>query len=258
MNKPDLSKMIRTVRTGVRKRSPEILTGIGIAGMISTTIMAVRATPKALKLLEEKRKAGNDQNEIGKLDAVKTTWKCYAPSFVTGAASVVCLIGAQSINMKRNAVLATAYTLSETALSEYRDKVVETVGEKKEQSIRDKVAKERLAKYPAQNTEVIVTGKGETLCLDLVSMRKFKSDIETIRKIENNLNKRLLNEMYISINEFYYELGLQPTKLGDHIGWNIEKGLISLSFSSQLDEDGTPCLVIDYDVAPRYDYRDLI
>jgi hypothetical protein len=61
--------------------------------------------------------------------------------------------------------------------------------------------------------------------------------------------------MYISVNDFYYEIGLGNTKIGNDLGWHVDNGLIDLEFSSQLADDGTPCLVLDYRVAPRYDYR---
>ena len=191
-------------------------------------------------------------------EAVKAAWKCYIPAAVTATASTACLIGASAVNNKRNAVLATAYSLSENALKTYREKVVETVGEKKEQEIRDAVAKEQLQKNPIVNKEVIITAKGETLCFDTISGRYFKCDIEQIRRTEAELNRELNSCMYVSLNEFYYKIGLRPTKLGDDLGWNVDNGPITFSFSSQLSEDDTPCLVIDYDIAPRYDYRNLM
>lgn len=56
MKKPNISKIISSVRTSASKHSPEILTGIGIAGLVVTTVMAVRATPKALILIEDRKK----------------------------------------------------------------------------------------------------------------------------------------------------------------------------------------------------------
>ena len=90
------------------------------------------------------------------------------------------------------------------------------------------------------------------------SGRYFKSDIEKIKKAECELNRQMLDDMYVSLNDFYYEIGLDSVKLGDELGWNVDSGYIDLSFSSQLASDGTPCLVIDYSVAPRYDYRNLL
>lgn len=256
MNKLNLNKIAKSVRTVIVKYSPEILTGIGITGMITTTVMAVKATPKALMLIEEK-KIDNDVDKLTPIETVKAAWTCYVPATITGCMSIACLIGASSVNARRNAALATAYTLSETALKEYQEKVVETIGEKKEQVVRDAIAKDKIDKDPVSSKEVIITEKGNTLCYDVISGRYFKSDIEKLKRVENELNKQMINDMYISLNEFYYEIGLSSIDIGDDIGWNIDKGFIDFSFSSQLADNGTPCLVLDYRIAPQYDFRKL-
>ena len=256
MKKPDVSKMIKSAQAVLSKHSPEILTGIGVAGLLTTTVLAVRATPKALTLIEEEKKKKH-VDKLTPVETVKATWKPYIPAAVTGVMATACIIGASSVNAKRNAALATAYTLSETALKEYREKVVETIGEKKEQVIRDNVAKERIEKNPVSNNEVIITEKGNTLCYDSISGRYFRSDIDKIRRAASDLDYRLRSEMYVSLNDFYYELGLQTIKMGEELGWNVDQGPITISYSSQLADDGTPCLVMDYDVAPRYDFRSL-
>lgn len=262
-------KFIKSVTATLSKHSPEILTGLGIAGMITTTVLAVKATPKAVALIrdaEDKKakaqlKAGVPPKEVNEkltpVEVVKTTWKCYIPAAATGITSATCLIGAHSVHAKRTAALATAYKLSETALTEYQAKVVETIGERKQKSIKEAIAKDKVDKNPVTNTEVIVTGKGETLCYDTLSGRYFKSDIDKLKKAENELNRRMLNDDYVSLNDFYDEIGLSFTKLGDDLGWSITKGFIELDFSSQLASDGTPCLVLDYRVAPRYDFNSL-
>ena len=254
MSKFNLTKTVKSIKGVLERHAPEILTGIGVAGMVTTTILAVKATPKAGLLINDRK----DELEVEKLSAtelVKTTWKCYIPAAVTCGASIACLVGASSVNFKRNAALATAYKLSEAALSEYKDAVIETIGEKKEQSVRDKVAEERLKKNPVSKSEVIVTGNGTTLCYDPVGNSYFKSNIQQIESAKNKLNARMLSENYVSLNDFYDELGIGPTKLGDDLGWDIYKdGLIDIAFSSRLAEDGTPCLVMDYSVAPRYEY----
>lgn len=258
MNKPDVSKIIKNVRFTISKHSPEILIGIGIAGMVTTTILAVRDTPKALCLIEEAKDEKGE--ELTTVEKVKACWKCYIPAAVTGALSIGCLIGANSVNARRNAALATAYKLSETALSEYKEKVIETIGEKKEEMVRESIDKDRLDKKPIDSTQIVVTGKGTTRCFDPISGRRFESDIERIKKAENELNKRMLHDMfgYVSLNEFYDEIGLERTSNGEDLGWNVGKGLIDIHFSAQVDEDGQPCIVIDYYVAPRYDYSKYI
>ena len=216
MPKQSLASIAKGVRTAMKKHSPEILTGIGIAGMITTTVMAVKVTPKALILLEEK-KDELDTDRLEPKDIIKTAWPCYIPAAVVGSISVFCLIGASSTNLRRNAALATAYTLSESTLKEYQEKVVETIGEKKEQSIRDSVSKDKMVKNPVR--EVILTESGgNTICYDVLSGRYFKSDRDKITRVMNELNRQMRDEMYVTLNDFYYELGLDGTKMGDMDG----------------------------------------
>ena len=253
MNKLNFAKLIKNAEIAIVKHSPEILTGIGIAGMITTTVLAVKATPKALRLIEEKKKE-EGVDKLTAAETVKATWKCYIPAAVTCVTSTACLVGASSVSARRNAALATAYKLSETALTEYREKVVETIGDKKEQVIREKIDRDHIENNPVTTKEVIITSKGNTLCYDSISGRYFKSDIDQIKKSLNILNRRLLTEMYLSLNEIYDELDLDHIAVGDDLGWNIDDGLIEPYFSSQLASDGTPCIVLSYDKPPKYGY----
>ena len=255
MGKRNLASIAKDIRKFASKRSPEILTGLGIAGMITTTVLAVKATPKAMELIEEKKKE-EWVDDLPPLEVVKVAWKPYIPAIVTCVTSTACLIGASSVNAKRNAALATAYKLSETALTEYREKVIETIGEKKERTVRDKVAEERVKKNPVSKNEVIVTGNGKTLCFDPISGRYFMSSIETIKRAENNLNKQMIHEISgcVSLNEFYDELGLDHVSVGEDLGWNTDQ-LIDVEFSSQLNDNGEPSVVLDYLAAPKYDFN---
>lgn len=246
--------IFKKIKLTVIKHSPELLTGIGIAGMVTTTVLAVNATPKALYLIEEERNR-QDVEELSTIDTVKAAWKPYIPAAVTGVTSIVCLIGASATNHKRNTALATAYNISQAALYEYKEKVIETLGEKKEKQIREEIDKDRIKKNPVGSKEVIITGTGSTLCYDHQSGRYFESDMETIRRAVNNINKQMLDEMYVSLNDFYYEIGLGFTKMGNELGWSNRGELIDLHFSSQIAEDGRPCLVIDFTKAPYYDYQ---
>ena len=256
MTKPKLSKIVSTVRTATHKYQPEILTGIGIGGFITTTIMAVKATPKALdRMADIKEKHADDPDKKAFCkDVLLKVAPVYIPAAVIGGLSISCLIGASSVNYKRNAALATAYTLSESALKEYQDKVVETIGEKKEEAVRAAIAKDRIDKNPAVDREIIITGNGDTRCFDPLSSRYFDSDIETIRKSVNELNRRMLLEDYVSLNDFYCELGLESTEIGDTIGWRSDKGFVELSFYPIKDKKEKPCLALDYHVAPYHDY----
>lgn len=250
MSKPNLSSMLTKTRNAMVKHSPEILTGIGIAGMITTAILAVKATPKAMELISEKEY--EEHRDLTKMEVVKVAWKPYIPALVTGVASTACLIGANSVNSKRNAALAAAYTLSDQALREYKEKVTEVVGERKEQAIRDKVAEKQVKEHPP-TSEVTIVGKGPSLCLEPLSMRYFNCDIDRIKKAENEMNAEILSGIcgWITVNDFYDQLDLPHTDTGDKLGWDLDNRM-KLHISAQVTENGEPCLVVGHVNPPIY------
>lgn len=259
MNKK-VTNVFMSIKSGLTRHSPEILTGLGIGGMLTSTVLAVKATPKALRLMElKKEELGISSDEkLTVKETVQATWKCYIPAAVTATVSTACLIGASTVSAKRNAALAAAYQLSQSALTEFRESVIETVGEKKEQAIRDNANKKRIENNPASNCEVFVTGGGETLFYEPISDRYFTSDMEKVRKAENDLNKKLLQEMYVSLNDFYDEIGLKQTSLGNSIGWNLNKeGMLNFHYSALITDEGKPCIVVEHHIEPRYDYQSL-
>lgn len=247
----NIKTMAKSVWAGVKKHSPEILIGMGIAGAASSVIFAVKATPKAMILLEEKRQ------ELGveKLEAkeiIKTAAPVYIPTAVSFGVSVACIVGASSVNARRNAALTAAYTLSESTLRTYRDKVLETVGEDKEREIRQKAAIEQQQRTPEPQTLVVSSAAGQLKCFDSLSGRYFVSTKNEIDKAVNEFNRQLRDDMRISLNDWYDLIGLDTNKLGDMLGWDIERGYVETCYASRLDEDGLPCLVVNYVEPPHY------
>lgn len=244
------------------KNSPTLLTAMGVAGLVTTVILAVRATPKAMELIEEReREMHNEQfrwigpkdEVLTKTEIVKTAYKVYLPTIGMGLVSVACIIGANSVSLRRNAAIASAYSLSEVAFKEYQNKIVETIGDKKEREIRKEVREKKVAGDTIEPSNVIVGNfGGEQICYESLTGRYFKSDAETIRGVINKLNKNLLSDDFVPVNDLYYELGLSSVKMGDDIGWHVNDGLVDISFSGALDAKGVPCLVLDYSVEPRY------
>lgn len=255
------SSLLKGLKSKATKHSPEILIGVGIAGMVMSVVLAVKATPKAVELIEE-TKYKKDVDELSKIDTVKAAWKCYIPTAVTCILSATCILGGSDVNIKRNMALATAYTLSESALKDYQKKVIETIGENEEAKIKDEILKDKVKQHPINNNQdVMITSTEDVLCFDAVTGRYFRSDKNKIDKAVNDLNRNMRDELYISLNDFYYEIskeaaiGLDSVSKGDNFGWDIERGYIELDYSSQLTNRGIPCIVIDYDFIPLY-YRD--
>lgn len=266
MTKETLTKFAKSLKGMATKRSPEIFTGIGIAGMITSVFLAGKATVKAVRIAEGLDRIDRNTYDVvrpTKKEVIKACWKLYIPVAFTVTASTACLIGASSVNFKRNAAITAAYKLSETALAEYRDAVVETIGEKKEKTIKEKVAKKQIEKKPlnSSNGNVIVTDRGSVLFFDPISARYFKSNINTIKSAENAINKSILSSAFTdgaSLNDFYDEIGIPHSSVGDSMGWNVDNLLEIYYFSQIAGEEteyrGTPCIVLDYVNPPKCGY----
>lgn len=238
----------------ISKNSPTILTTLAVGGMLTTVVFAVRATPKANALIENDSRANHegDPNAYTKKEAIISCWRVYIPAVCMGAATIACIVGSNSINNRRNAALASVYGLTEAAFREYKEKVVETIGKKKELSVRDEISKDHVAANPPKENTVILTGKGNTLCRDEFSGQYFRSDVERIRQAVNTINEQRIDEMWVSLNDLYYEIGADATKGGELLGWDLDTGGLKITFSTQLTKDNEPCIVLNYDVFPKY------
>lgn len=251
-----MNKVIKKLGNETVKRSPGILAGLGVIGMFTAIGMAIHATPKAIVVLEaEAGNRGVEPGELKPIDTVKTVGVYYIPTLATAVLSTFLIFEGFSISNKRHAALAAAYGLSEAALKDFQDKLVEVDGEKKLDKVRKAIAKDQVEKHPVENTEIVLTGNGETLCYEPLSGRYFKSDIDKIKQAVNRTNSYLVREGIISLNDFYYELGLDGTSIGRDIGWELSQDdLIDLDFTATLTSDNTPCLAIGYRNKPRYEY----
>jgi hypothetical protein len=178
------------------------------------------------------------------VERTKLVWKIYIPSAISATSTIACLVGANRVGLKKTMAAQTAFAISERMYSEYRDKVIEEYGERKDQSIRDKIADERV-KLTAPSNDILVTGPGNVLCCELYTGRYFSSDMESLRKAQNELNSQLLAHDYATFDDFYYMIGLGRTSSSSQMGWKSTK-LMGLSFSTILTDDGRPCLAFEY------------
>lgn len=252
-----MNQRIYQIKRSIERESPAILTAFAVSGVITTTVLAVRATPKAMKLLnQEAYKMKCQVEEIATSEIIKIAWKPYIPAFITGSLTIVCILGSHSIHAKRNAAIAGLYSIATGALQEYQSKVVETLGEKKEQRLRDEIAQDRLDKNPINDG--VIFANGDVLFYDSLSGRYFKSSMEKVRSAINTFNYELLTEMYKPVNDFYYMLGLEDVESGRSQGWNIENGQLNVYFSAKIINSensqyhNEPCIVMTYMMEPKF------
>lgn len=258
----NLKQLCRNAGRVIDKYSPEILIGCGLVGFATTCMLVAHEAPIAKEELDDLHaKLGESDEEISKakiiFEEAKTVLPIYAPSIISGVMSCGCILGSYRISSKRTAALATAYEFANSSLIEYQNKVVEKLGEKKEKEIRHEISEDKIKKNPPPEDYKssyggINGGKEEVytdglyLFYDNYTGRYLRSNSEIIAKAEKRITERLFTEMWVSLNEFYWELGVGPTDAGDDFGFNVDDGIdIDISESTKLP-DGTTVTIMKY------------
>lgn len=247
-------KAIRHLGRAIGAKSPVILTGCAVAGVITTVIFAVSATPKAEEILREHKKQVDGVDAVEKrrviIDTTLSIGRVYLLTIVSGAATIACIIGANSINTNRQIALATAYNLSTRDLREWKEKTKQFVGEKKTVDIEDDIRSDHVKTHPLGNTIPIETGHGHVLCFDDNNGRYFYSTPEYIKRVLMDAYAQVLLEDWMSYDDIYFDLGLPTAKNTEYIGISSSdaKDLINFGgggvFSSMLNDDNEPVLVL--------------
>lgn len=222
---------------------PVILTGLGVAGSVTSVVLAVKATPEAHRRILDAQSETTE--ELNVVDKIRLTWVLYLPTAVTLGLSATAVITAHGVNMRRQAAIASLYAVTEKTLTDYREKVIKELGKKADKQVRDEVAKDYIASAPMHNAEVYVTNSSESLFFDSMTGRYFSSDMQTVRAAVNDINEEINKFNSASQNDFYQKIGLPPVKFGEEQGWNTSQTL-DVSYSAQIAEDNRPCIVLEY------------
>lgn len=263
-----LKELFTNVKEFTQKNSPALLTGVGVAGLFATAYMVYKASPKIHALLEDYRDVIKEcETKEEKRDNTKEMLKQLAPMALPpvgmAVATSAAIIGSNTISARRVAVLSAAYSMSSEALKTLQMKTEELFDPKKVQKVKEAVAQKKLDKKNVDTTQledVILTRSGDVLCMDSYSGRLFRSNAQHIGQAVNELSADVQTDMYVSLNDFYDKIWLDRVPMGDDFGWNVDDlhhGQLSIDLSTALTKDKQPCLVINYDVSPRMDYRRL-
>lgn len=233
-------------------KSPIALTILGCAGVIATAVTAVKATPKALKIIEKEF----EDVPPTKKEAVEATWKCYIPSAIIGIATIGCIIGSTGISYKSQASLISAYTLLERSYKEYKDKVKELFGEDGEREVKTSIVRDHF-----MEGDHIPTPLGEKLIFYIDHYEDFfERTMLEVKDAEYELNRKFTREGLVTLNDFFRLLDLPETEIGELIGWNIdgaydESGYFWIEFEHTLiTMDEVECYAIDTPYRPDFLY----
>ena len=238
-----------------KANAPAILTASACVGTVATAVLTAKSTTLAIERIADYCEDNlRSPEDLTWREKFAIYYRVYIPPAITGVATLVSIVAANRIQYARGAAFALAYSGSEAAFRRYRDAVADVVKPKDLEKVKARVAEKSLseADKPHSGT-ILIASSGDVLCYDIFSGRYFKSDIETIRRVENNINGQLNLECYASLNEFYAGLGIPPIAAGELVGWS-DPNALSVEFGSQLTEKGEPVLTIDFLVQPKENY----
>ena len=237
----------------LKRNGSLILTCVGASGVVATSIMTAKATPKALRLVEEAEKEKGEK--LTKTELVKTAGPAYIPAALTGIATITCIFGANVLNKHQQAALTSAYALIDRGYKEYRDKVKDMYGEEFDTGVRTEMAKNR---YEEKGFNL---QDDEQLFFDEFSMRYFVSTREDVRNAEYKFNRNFTLRGYATLNELYEMLEIPQVDYGNDVGWSMEAGQVYYGYSwvdfeheKVIMNDGLECYIITMPFEPTPDY----
>lgn len=251
-----MNGLLNKSRVFVKRNSSSILTCVGAVGVIATTVAAVKATPKAMQLLD---RAKEEKGEVlTKAEKVKIAAPVYIPTMVLGVSTLACILGANILSKKSQASLMSAYALVDSSYKDYRKKIDELYGEEAGTQVRAEIAKD---KY---NEEPIQVKDGKRLYYDMYSQQYFESTPFEVQLAEYELNKSLMLEDGVYLNEWYRHLGIDQLEQGFDFGWTVGANMeaywqtwIDFKHEKVVMDDGLECIIISFAQEPFPDFESM-
>ena len=244
---------MNNLQTFLKRNASTILTCFGAVGVAGTAALAVKATPEATRLCDEVRR---EKEEPTKLDYVKAAWKPYIPAVLVGVSTITCIFGANVLNKRQQAALASAYAFLDNAYKEYRKKVKELYGEDADTNVKRALI---LDKYEEEKNNYTFESD-ECLFYEFNHGEYFERTRAEVVSAEYRLNMKLERKGWAILNDFYDFLDLPRSEIGDRIGWAYGDGKYEcpwVDFEHSLVEleDGMECHIIDIKTPSTIDFR---
>lgn len=260
-----MNNLIERSKLFFEKNSSTILSCIGAVGVVFTAVLTAKAAVKASKILEE---AEEDKGaKLTAVETVKVAGLSYIPAAVVGASTIACIFGANILNKRKQASLASAYALINSSYKEYKSKLKELYGEEAHNNIVDAIAAEKCEDVhiyagglASVYTQEIESDSEPRLFYDEYSGRYFETTIEKVLLAEYHLNRNYILRGFASLNDFYRLLGLEATDYGETVGWDICSETYWIDFDHRKtfigDDDDFECYIIEMPYYPEEKWVD--
>lgn len=244
--------------------SAALYTAVGVSSGLGAIISGIAVTP------ENTRRLDNERDERARIGAPEMTfWEkarmigpSYIPCVLLFGTSATCFILNTLREERKIATLAGLYSMSEKSFEEYRDKVKDMFGERKESKVRDEVAADHAKNASNRAQMVVMTGHGTyPVLIDKANILMYSS-IQRISEVKADIVKELNGCMYMSLEEVLGKLDAPMRKYdtGEYIinfseiGWNVEDDF-DFFYTYAGGDNGEPTLVLNWSVPPHEDFR---
>lgn len=231
----------------LRNASPTILCCVAAVGVVGTAIAAAKATPKAMKLLED---ATDGHGELCKSEKIFAVIPAYLPTVAVGFGTICCIFGANALNRRQQARLVSTYALLNNYYKEYRGKLVELYGKEADIEIRNAMAREHCNYHIPDLDEP----DERVIFYDEISGESVVRYERDVIDAEYHFNRNFTMRGHAFLNEFYEFLGMPMTKYGETAGWTMSSGITWVDFEHRLidGDSGQPaCYAIDMIFPPQ-------
>lgn len=255
----NLTQIASKAQHYTKKNASTILSCLGALGVVGTTVSAVKATPKAITVLQEQEeiKMERDNQSLTTFEKALVLTPVYFPTILFGTATITCIFGANALNKKKQAALTSAYAYLNSSFNEYKDKVKAIYGEDGEKRVREEIAKD---KYIQQS---MPESNEDMLFFDEYSGRYFELTLFDLQNAVYRLNRTFALEGYTNLNEFYRYVDLPETDYGEVLGWSglkcwetVNSAWIDIKWDDMELPDGLVAHAIRFPIPPEEGYEE--
>lgn len=205
---------LRSIKNTIVKHAPAILSALACVGVVVTAGVAANDGVKAHKKLDEKRKEKGEGLTV--VEQVTTAAPCYIPTVISASVTMGCIIASHKISSDRLLAMTSAYTTLSNQFKEYRQKVTEEYGEEQEQEVRKAIVEDHM------NSGIPAASEREMIFIEPITGKEFRSTMNAVKQAEADLNRMLIQDGTVCVNEWLDLLGLSQyrKKEYDMMGWS--------------------------------------
>lgn len=223
-----------------KKHATKLLAGLAIGSEAAALYLTAKEAPVV------KEKLAELPPDATNMEKFKVGAKGYAPAGAAAAVSMVSIALSVIVGEQQKMALAVAGSAYQAAAAKYQEALMKKGGKSEVEKVEKELAEEKVThQRPDETLPVLATGKGDELIFDPLSGRLFTSSWNEVENAAIRINKQIFGSIWVSVNEWYAELGIEDVGLAVDRGWNVDH-MLEIGSQAIKTKDGRACLSICY------------